>query len=275
MDRETLRKVQMAQLDIAKEIKRVCEENGIKYHLDSGSLLGAVRHKGFIPWDDDMDFGMLREDYDKFLKIAPEKLNSDYFLQTWHSDPYYPYAFAKIRKLGTVFQETAMINSEAHNELYVDIFPYDNFPDDAALQKKQGRKIMLYRFAILTKRKAAPWLNHSKPFERFLVRCKYLPAIIFSLFHDTEHMISKMEEIMVWHNNARTSRYYPQGASKYGKWTISSTCFDEYVQLPFEDTTFSAPAGYEKYLTEAYGNYMKLPPEDKRENHHHIIELKL
>ena len=72
MDRETLRKVQLAQLEIAKEFKRICDENQLQYFMDSGTLLGAVRHKGFIPWDDDMDFGMMRDQYEKLLSVAPD-----------------------------------------------------------------------------------------------------------------------------------------------------------------------------------------------------------
>ena len=82
MEQEVLRKVQLCQLEIAKEIKRVCEENGIGYFLCCGTFLGAVRHQGFIPWDDDLDMGMLREDYEKFLEIAPEKLDSRFCVQS-------------------------------------------------------------------------------------------------------------------------------------------------------------------------------------------------
>lgn len=98
MDNEILRKVQLAQLDMAKEVKRICNKYNINYFMDSGTLLGAVRHRGFIPWDDDLDFGMLREDYEKFLKIATTELDSKFFLQTWKNDDGFPYGFSKIRK---------------------------------------------------------------------------------------------------------------------------------------------------------------------------------
>ena len=105
MERELLRKVQLTQLEIAKEIRRVCEENDIPYFLTCGTLLGAVRHQGFIPWDDDMDVGMLRENYEKFCRIAPEKLKPEYCWQTWYTDPNYALPFGKVRKRGTLFLE--------------------------------------------------------------------------------------------------------------------------------------------------------------------------
>lgn len=122
MERELLRKVQLTQLEIAKEIRRVCEENDIPYFLTCGTLLGAVRHQGFIPWDDDMDVGMLRENYEKFCRIAPEKLKPEYCWQSWYTDPNYALPFGKVRKRGTLYLEAKSHRLE-ENGFYVDIFP--------------------------------------------------------------------------------------------------------------------------------------------------------
>ena len=105
MDQKTLRRIQLTQLEIGKEIKRVCEENDISYFLAHGTFLGAVRHQGFIPWDDDMDMGMLRPDYEKFCRIAPEKLKPEFFFQNWYSEPNYGLPFGKVMKRGTVYLE--------------------------------------------------------------------------------------------------------------------------------------------------------------------------
>lgn len=136
MDNETLRKLQLVELEIANEIKRVCVENNIKYFLESGTLLGAVRHGGFIPWDDDMDIGMMREEYEKFLKIAPEKLSSEFILQTWKNEKDYSLTFAKVRKSDTIFLEYEFKDSSMHNGIWVDIFPYDSVPEKNITKSK-------------------------------------------------------------------------------------------------------------------------------------------
>lgn len=276
MDNETLRKVQLAQLEIGKEIKRVCDENGIKYFLDSGTLLGAIRHKGFIPWDDDMDMGMLREDYERFIEIAPKKLKPEYFLQTWKTDKSYPYAFAKIRKKGTVFIEAVSQKTNAHNEIFVDIFPYDVYPDNETVRTKLMKKIMLLKYSLWMKDGMTPWLRHKSILDRLLVRAKYVPHYFYALTHSRDAMIAEYEKLMPMYN-AETSKYYVEqsGGTPFGKWIIPTECFKKYIEVKFEDTMFLVPEKYDLYLKTVYGDYMQLPPVEKRGNWHQIVEVKV
>lgn len=269
MDKETLRKVQLVQLEIAKEIKRICDENNIEYWLDSGSALGAIRHKGFIPWDDDMDIGMKRDAYEQFLKIAPLKLKEDYYLQQWETDPGYAFAFAKVRKKNTVYIEDISKKSNAHNGIYVDIFPYDKFGNDI---KKQGIILKFLKAIMQYKSGVRSWNEKGKVnIVRFM---KNIPAIVLAPFCKRERLIKTYNSIATMYNDNPAEFYFPQGISKYGKWVIPVSALEEMIELPFEDTTFKVPKGYHDYLTHAYGDYMKLPPEDERENRHQIIEVR-
>ena len=264
-----LRKVQLAQLDIAKEIKRVCAENEIEYWLDSGTLLGAIRHKGFIPWDDDLDLGMKREHYERFLRIAPQKLGPEYYLQTWESDNEYGFPFAKVRKNGTVYIESKAQNSKAHNGIYVDIFPYDGYGAD----RKQGLGIDIIKIIMRNKSHVYTWKQAGRTDYTKLI--KNIPALLISPFLSRRKLIDKYQELATLFNDKPFDYYFPQGISAYGKWIIPCSAVEGMIEVPFEDTTFTAPKGFSDYLTYAYGDYMQLPPEDRRENRHQIIEVKL
>lgn len=275
MDRKLLRKVQLEQLEMAKEIKRVCKVLNISYFLDSGTLLGAVRHNGFIPWDDDLDIGMLRDDYEKFVREAPGVLDTKYFLQTWTSDPEYGMAFAKLRKNNTVYLENVAQKSNAHCGFYVDIFPYDVYPDEPKKQKWQGRRYNSLRRCLLVKCGYKPWRSEENTVSRFLKYMFHCPIRMFSCVISRRKMIEQYQEMCSKFNCESSTFLYAQaGASKYGKWLVPRECFDKLIYHKFEDDVFLIPEKYDLYLRSVYGDYMKLPPEEKRENRHGIVCVK-
>ena len=121
----SIKDVQIVCLEILKEIDRICKQNGILYWMEGGSMLGAVRHHGFIPWDDDLDIAMFRDDYNRFLEIASKELKENYFLQTHQTDPEYPLFYAKVRKNNTFIDERSYQDLNIHKGIFVDIFPVD------------------------------------------------------------------------------------------------------------------------------------------------------
>ena len=124
----TVASAQKIMLEILQEVHKICVANDITYWIEAGTLLGAKRHKGFIPWDDDIDIAMPRKDYNKFLKIAQEKLPQDMFLQNKETEPDYYLPFSKIRKNNTLLIETGETGEENyHHGIFIDIFPFDNY----------------------------------------------------------------------------------------------------------------------------------------------------
>ena len=268
MDATTLRKVQLTQLAILKEFDRVCRKHNISYILSSGTLLGAVRHQGFIPWDDDLDVDMTRENYQRFLACADE-LPENLFLQNWHNDEEYGLPFSKIRLKNSAFREEACAKMK-NCGIYIDIFPCDKFTDDAS-ERRRFQKLNHYRMMILIlspvygispdsalKRAGLHvlrWFLHSKKWKR--------------------RYIEKFEQLTQMMNNTDVkSRYYENGgATPIGQWIIEPLSFKNTTLLQFEDASFSCPEDYDTYLRAVYGDYMELPPEDKRADRHGILEV--
>lgn len=264
MDKKTLRRVQLEQLEIAKEIKRVCEKNGIKFFLDSGTLIGAIRHKGFIPWDDDLDIGMLRCDYDRFCEIAPRELDPRFVWQTWDNEAGYPLPFGKVRKRGTVYLER---NSKplSENGFFVDILPYDFTPvnetERTNLRRRQGALFS----EILMKCHYTPWIINGKT--NLKVRLYYARYQISSLFKDKNQLVKLYKTLT--ESVPETTAVYQQTGRKF----YDIGLFEEVVYITFEDTEMPVISKYHEWLTIAYGDYMTPPPADQRENRHQIYQI--
>ncbi len=134
---DVLRKIQLVQLEILLEFDRICKENNLPYQLFFGTLLGAIRHKGFIPRDDDVDVCMLRGDYNRFLQLCEDQLNKDYFLQTYKTDKEYIHSFARIRKNNTLALQRIYSKIAMHHGIFIDNFPLDNILPNTLLGKFQ------------------------------------------------------------------------------------------------------------------------------------------
>ena len=135
---QQLKRIELAMLD---EFVRICDANGIDYFLSGGTCLGAARHKGFIPWDDDIDVGMLREDYDRFAQACKTELSDGFIFQDMNTEPNCGLVFGKIRKKGTVYSETYSSHIAMSQGVWIDIFPYDRVSNDSTERIKQYRKV--------------------------------------------------------------------------------------------------------------------------------------
>ena len=263
-----LRELHNTLLELSMEFKRVCDKYDIPYFLVGGSLIGAVRHKGFIPWDDDLDIGMLREDFEKFQKIALTELSDKYFLQTMDTDEHYSLPFAKLRKNGSIYIEGKSKKSKSHKGIFIDIFIFDNIPENSLLQKKQDiLTSILYRL-MLVKNNYEPWDNKG-----FLTKMKYTPFRVLALLC-TKKLIRKMYiKEMTRYNKESTKEVVTYGGYGYNKEKIDKSVLSTQIEIKFENIKLRCPNGYHEYLTKLYGDYMTLPPEDKRVSHHGILKL--
>lgn len=262
-----LRKVQLLQLEMAKEVKRICEKYRINYFLDAGSMLGAVRHGGFIPWDDDLDIGFLREEYERFICLAPQELSEKYYIQNSTLDDNYGLVFSKIRLKGTKFVENISQKNNASKEIYIDLFPYDNRSGDEVLAKKEAGQFRILTHLLLIKCNVYVWKGQG--IKKWV---KFLPLYIFALFCSKKWLRMRIEQLTGRHRNEKCEKVFVHDGTAAHYWYFSKKLLEELMDIEFEGEKFKIPQNYDEFLTTAYGNYMKLPPKEKRKTHN-IIEL--
>lgn len=248
------------QLNILREFIRICEENELQYYLVGGSAIGAIRHKGFIPWDDDIDVGMPRKDYNRFLEIAQESLPDYYFLQTYETDPEYLANFAKIRDSRTTFIESSMRNRKINHGVYIDVFPLDYYPETNV---KWFRMVELLQNARLSKE-----FSSTASF-----KMRIMQSVAGVLFPSIEETLRKRDKHI---QSIKNSSLLTNFCGAWGDREIVPADFmGNGTTAVFENITVLVPEKYDAYLRKIYGDYMSLPPVEKRVGHHYteIIDL--
>lgn len=259
LDNVTLRKLQLTELELMKEVDRICRKNGIKYSLDGGTLLGAVRHKGFIPWDDDADIMMSRKNYEKFYKACKRDLDLEkFFFQEFRTDPEYRWGYAKLRKNGTVFLREGQEHVRCHVGICIDIFVFDEVPDSYISRRLHFISCFLIRkglYSAVGKKNARElWVKTLycllSVFPRDFWVC-WLMKIARNEYGKGRELISHLT--------------YPNRKSiRYG---LSARYYDAYTEKEFEGHKFCVIKDYDRYLRELFDDYMQLPPMEKRKIH--------
>lgn len=259
-------------MEIVKEVVRICREQGFTYYMLGGTMLGAIRHKGFIPWDDDIDLGMPRKDYDRFLEVAPRELAKHLKLVNFRTDPDYQYYITRILDTGTKVVEERIGNDHKYTNASIDIFPIDGTPNNGLLRKIYFFRVLYhralmslcYKDSIDRKRKRGTleklllWVMEHVPVERFTTpykeKCKIDKLLKSQKVEGSKYIGNIMGAY-------RTREIVP--AEYYGKGTL----------YDFEDMQLQGLDMFDEYLTYTYGDYMQLPPEDQRKTHFIIMEI--
>lgn len=255
---------QLLLLEILKEVKAICIKHNIKYWLIAGTLLGCVRSGGFIPWDDDLDIAMLREDYDKFSKIAPKELPKEYFYQTKKTDKYFPHNFAKIRRNGTLLVETTEKYPEKyHQGIFVDVFPFDYYPSE-----KTGNLIAWGQNIRNTRKK------YKRGSLKRLLCIIYTHIFLYPLIIYTKLVKKNLEKKDVNKLYKNTKIIGPALNTREIVICNLNDIFPLKTNLSFEGEFFPIPNNYKHYLSRIFGdNYLILPPLHQRKSHAKRIVL--
>ena len=263
MDKETLDMLHSVEIEIMDEFVRICKKNNLQYFLIGGTLLGAVRHNGFIPWDDDLDLAMPREDYEKFLELAKVELSPDFLIDNFNNNKLYYLNFTKIRKKNTLFVQDFQLNYDGPKGIWIDIFPMDGLKKEkGVLQDIKIRFIKLLR--SIAHYKSGIFLGNNKIFLKKIIGLLFAPIPTSS--------IMKLADNLMKSNLGRETAYMVNIASQYDfhKQTIKREKFFPTKELEFEGKMYSVPNDYKYFLERLYGNYMKLPPVEKRITHNPI-----
>lgn len=260
-----------ADLSIVKEVVALCDKYGWKYYMLGGTMLGAIRHKGFIPWDDDIDLGMPRKDYEAFLKIAPNELSCNLRLVNYKTDPTYHYYITRILDIESKVIEERFESEGTFTNLSIDIFPLDGSPNNGILRNIHSKRILMHKFMSSLHYKNVIVTKGRSVFELIVIK-------LLQMF-PTDKMFSFTKQLdrcdrLLKKYDMQDSNYTGNIMGAYRTREIVPTeWYGDDAFYDFENIKLRGLKEYDKYLTQLYGDYMQLPPEDKRRIHFKLIEI--
>lgn len=268
-DRETLEKLQKIELEILKDFDDLCRKHGLTYFGCGGTAIGAVRHHGMIPWDDDIDVGLLRKDYEKFLRVAKKKkYREKYAVINARTMENYPLMTTRWCRKGTKFKEEALKNIEGELGVFLDIYCFDNIPDNEILMKIHGWRSWFWGKLLILYWVDEPVLYFGGSLGRAVTfTCKTV--------HNALHLM-KVSPRWLYQRAKRVSGCYNGQETKRANYLHDPKPFISIVEkkdifpvqrMPFDGQEICEPADVDAYLSKRFGDYMTLPPEDKRHNH--------
>lgn len=265
---EQQRKLQNVQLIALLEVDRICKKHNLRYFLAFGTLLGAVRHKGFIPWDDDVDITMPRDDMCRFISICKSELSQDFFIQTPDTDANYYFPIIRLRVTGTKCVEKYFNTVDMNDGIFVDIYPCDNVPDSQFKRwmYKYLSKYLIVSVAIL----ARPDIKRSSLKKRLAAFVLPLPLRLMS----KSRRIKLRDGFLSRYNKSKTKDVVVQdGMGLVSKYVYPCEFIESIEYMDFEGWKLPCSKLHHNMLSQMYGKYMELPPVEKRCQHHGFLEL--
>jgi len=241
----SMKRVWRVQLDLLKKLLDVCERHHLRIWADGGTLLGTVREHGYIPWDDDIDMAMMRDDYDKLVKVAPKEFARPYFFQCGYTERFYPRGHAQLRMDGTTAILPYPLFLNTHQGIFIDIFPYDAMPDNPAVLKDLIAE-RNQRMASFSASGSKPSLFHpGRSFRNWRNRLAFKKR-----FFEFEEMLRKNSTVDNSEVSCLSFIVDPEHFFRDKHW------YDDTLYLPFEDISMPVPVGYHQILVRQYGDYM-------------------